>query len=262
MTFYYKPWFQPPPEQMVNTLNLNATQPTLPTTVMDDRTDLAGGNQYLKIRYVPASPENQPKCKQWIEKPTYLLQIRFPKNIWHVLTEGLMNTFQTLREQGYLPLVDIDNNYTIKEYTKDLTTDCLYVYDEKRRRFVEQVDSYACKGRRGDAAQGAGIFPSSCDPGGEVWCTPGTISYSNNRRNSPLLLVFKATKLLPPWKRLFKSLTNDIMYWGKAPGTCFRELYIGHSNSVSYHLNLNSPARNRLEEKLLKKARVREIIYI
>lgn len=30
-------------------------------------------------------------------------------NIWHSWNEGLMGTFQTLRELGYLPLVQIDD---------------------------------------------------------------------------------------------------------------------------------------------------------
>ena len=29
-------------------------------------------------------------------------------NIWHTWGEGLMSVFQTLREQGYLPLVQVD----------------------------------------------------------------------------------------------------------------------------------------------------------
>ena len=45
-----------------------------------------------------------PPCRRLRALPTWLCSY----NIWHTWDEGLMGVFQTLREQGLLPLVQVD----------------------------------------------------------------------------------------------------------------------------------------------------------
>lgn len=62
--------------------------------------------QYLPVQYLPAA-EHQPKCRAWVEKPTYLVQTQMSDNIWHCWNEGIGGAFQTLRELGLLPLATV-----------------------------------------------------------------------------------------------------------------------------------------------------------
>jgi hypothetical protein len=108
LTVYLPPGVDPPPEEhWVDFISSNTTSPRPPTMIVIKGDLHTTKWYYLPVKYVRAD-ELQPRCKAWVEKPSYLLQVRYSYNIWHTWNEGLMGFFQSLREQGALPLVQVD----------------------------------------------------------------------------------------------------------------------------------------------------------
>lgn len=137
---YYGPDFQPPTrEHWIDFISGNTTSPD-PPTMMVIKGDLHSSKwYYLPIEYVPAS-EQQPVCKDWIEKPAFLLQVRYSYNIWHTWNEGLMGLFQTLREHGQLPMVNIDDEGNIDEIEQGMGDGCPWEYDVLQGKAIQPTD--------------------------------------------------------------------------------------------------------------------------
>lgn len=71
-------------------------------------------------------------------------------NIWHTWNEGLMGIFQTLREHGDLPLVNIDEDGNMDEITQGMGGGCPWEYDFGLQKAVQPQH---CGKRSGTACQ-------------------------------------------------------------------------------------------------------------
>jgi hypothetical protein len=66
-----------PQEHWVDFISSNGTHPTLPTTLVIKGDKHASKWYYMPIEYLEAGAAHAPACKGWLEKPTYLLQVRY-----------------------------------------------------------------------------------------------------------------------------------------------------------------------------------------
>ena len=147
-----------------------------------------------------------------------------------MLNDALMGAFQTLREEGLLPLAEIDDDGNMQEYTDDLEKGCLRNIEPGG----EEVKVYrpkSCKNRRSGV-----ISATKCSPEKDAWCRPGLVAV--NRTSGPIFLL--AQKADPPkehWQHLYDAVSEDMRPWESIPiGTCFRELYIGMSTVLNLYV--------------------------
>ena len=111
-----------------------------------------------------------------------------------------MGAYQTLREEGLLPLAEIDAEGNMREYTADLDMrGCPKVID------VGQETAYhpeKCRPRTGLVAA------SSCSPTNDAWCAEGVVAV--NKSQGPIILLAQGTG---PWDRrwrhLFEAVSED-----------------------------------------------------
>lgn len=192
--------FEVPEENWVDTIFNNGTNKKLPTVTMMRH---AQNSKYVYLRwnYMHAS-KRQPKCKRWVERPTYLIQMQHSQNIWHVWNEGIMASFQTLRENGLLPLVQVDEHGHVTEYIDDLgCVDCPWEIDQNN---LKQKQIEHCRKKKGV------IEPTSCSPGTDEWCKPGVHSYY--REDGPLLWLAKDMGVTKQWSHMFHAISTNIRY--------------------------------------------------
>lgn len=225
--FYYDPGFKMPMEHWVDTIFNNATSRELPTMTMM-REGINGTYRYLKIDYLPAE-EAQPTCTQWIEKPVYVVQLQHNENIWHVWTDGLMGAFQTLREQGLLPLAQVDADGRVAEYSEGVGDGCQWILDQETKKSSQEYPGL-CRPRTGLVKQ------TRCDLEAEYWCKEGVVVV--DPKNSPMLLMFNGTEILDKWEHMYYAISQDIRTWDEMNGTCFREIYLGKSNTLNFYMPL------------------------
>ena len=259
LTFFLPPGMTPPKPQIVDIIINNAsTKATSLPTVVTVRAGKLQQYQYLNIKYVNAE-KNQPKCKKWEKRPVYLLTMQHSENIWHAWADGLLGAFQTLREQGLLPLAEIDDKGNIKEYIDDLREECqkeiqiedleesgsnafnnnTIATDTTKTSMSTSVKKTQCRPRRN-------IVPhTKCDPSTELWCRPGLIVGTNaTAAGGPVLLPYKGTEVVRRWKHLFQALSSEIIRWESSFGTCFSEMYIGKSNVLQFYMPLKMGREN------------------
>jgi len=225
LTYYYPPGFQLPPPQVVDTILNNASSRTLPTTtLMRDAID--GSYRTLDINYLPAK-DHQPQCSRWIDTPTYVVQVQHNENIWHVWTDGVMGAFQTLREQGLLPLAQVDAYGGVTEYLEGLGDGCPWMINPETK-LSKQMDS--CREKTGI------VTVDRCSPEENSWCREGVVSF--NRSSGPILLLFKGTDIVEKWSHMYEAVSEDIRAWSDMGGVCFKELYLGKSNTLNFYMPL------------------------
>jgi hypothetical protein len=240
LNFFYGDDFQKPEENFVDTIFNNGTNMHLPTTTMMRHAE-NGKYSYIKWHYNPAS-KKQPSCRKWVDRPTYLVQMQHSTNIWHVWNEGIQAAFQTLREQGLLPLVEVDERGYGREYVDDLDLEgCTWIIDQDTlapRRLA------SCRMKTGQIPDGP------CTTGILKDCSPGVHSYF--REDGPVLWLAKGMGVTKTWQHMFKAISSNIWSWESLQGSCFRELYIGKSNTLSYYMPLMQLANDDSQTELTK----------
>ncbi|KAL4545351.1 hypothetical protein Ndes2526B_g00033 [Nannochloris sp. 'desiccata'] len=111
---------------------------TEPPTVFYHRDINQKQEHYLNISYTHISISQQDehlrkeplrKCTRWETRPVYLMYVPHPYNVWHVYNDALMGLFQTLREEGHLPLAEIDEAGNMVEYLEGLDPKCQWKLD-------------------------------------------------------------------------------------------------------------------------------------
>ena len=252
ITFYVAPGQPLPGPYWLDIVTNNGTirDPSLPTTIMV-RAGHLQSYHYMNIRYV-ASDQEQPECTKWEHRPTYLLTMQHNENIWHAWNDGLLGAFQTLREQGLIPLAEIDNNGNIREYVDDLDPECPRLIEPQGDRSMAVVRDEGCRQRVGVV----GTEQTWCDPTKYLWCREGLVAL-NSSKTGPVLLPFKGIDVIPQWEHLFRSMSSDIVGWNQSLGTCYSELYVGKSNVLQYYLPLRPSSRhhNRTMFEMTKEMR-------
>lgn len=199
ITLFVDDDFEIPPEQLVDTVYNNGTNYRLPTKTMMNHAQI-NKQEYLNWNYVRASNE-QPSCKRWVDRPTYLVQMQHGYNIWHAWNEGVMSSFQSLREHGLLPLVEIDEDGNQKEYVDDLDEGCPWEIDQDTQ---SQKRLATCRPKTGIVPEG------KCNKEVMGSCRPGVYSYY--RADGPLLWLAKDTGVAKKWSHMFYAMTENIRY--------------------------------------------------
>ncbi|KAL6781333.1 hypothetical protein ACKKBG_A10715 [Auxenochlorella protothecoides x Auxenochlorella symbiontica] len=224
LRFFYPEGFQPPAERWVDYISGNSTTPDLPTKLVIKGEVTGILTYYMNVSYVPAA-EEQPVCKGWIEKPAYLLQVRYASNIWHSWNEGLAGIFQTLRELGYLPLVQIDAEGYMREVVEGMGgAECAAEYDPVTKTV-----------RPGKTCTKKGLVKERrCDPKNQAWCTPGVVSY---RRfdGAPLIVYYTDASVHNRWRHMYYSMTEDIRSLDDMEGYCYRTLIVGKTSTLNFY---------------------------
>lgn len=131
----------------------------------------------------------------------YLLQVPHTQNSWHVWNDGLMGAFQTLREEGLLPLAEVDAEGNMVEHIDDLEEECPWEYEIGGNG--EPHRGSECRPRHGVISQ------TRCDPLTEAWCRSGLVAV--NATNGPILLLANGTEQPEEkWRGMFLSISEDI----------------------------------------------------
>ena len=232
ITVYYNPTtFIPPTEpHWVDIISGNTTSPKLPTMIVL-KGDLHNTKWfYLPVEYLPAD-QQQPKCTTWVEPMAYLLQVRYSYNIWHTWNEGLMGLFQTLREQGQLPLAAVGEGGSMEEITDGMGEGCPYRYDPTLLKVVQEEK---CPPRSGLLAK------ERCDPGTDTWCRPGAVVSVRRDSGGPVIIPFTASSVMNVWAHLYSSMTADVRDWSEIEGACFRSLIVGKSSTLNFYQAVNT----------------------
>lgn len=225
LNFYYEDGFEKPADDetsWVDTIFNNGTSMRLPTVTMMRHAE-TGKYTYIKWHYNPSS-KKQPSCRNWVDRPTYLVQMQHSSNIWHAWNEGIQAAFQTLREQGLLPLVEVDAHGYGTEYVDDLDPECPWEIDQET---LAPRRASSCRVKTGIVEEG----PCALED-----CVPGV--HSRYREDGPVLWMAKGMGVTKTWQHMFYAISNNIWSWESLQGSCFRELYIGKSNTLSYYMPL------------------------
>jgi hypothetical protein len=217
----------PLPEPLVaDTVHGNATLSLYPTVTMYT---LFGKTPHaLNINYMHAnSTAAQPKCKRWEDRPVYLLYMPHAANVWHMLNDALMGLFQTLREERLLPLAEIDEQGNMVEITSGVELKCPRVFDLRGWTSYRRAE---CRNATGQITQ------KTCDLKVDEWCRPGVAAVQRSSDKGPILLLARGShKPMEKWRHLFRAVSHDIREWDSMVGTCFKELYIGKSNTLNLY---------------------------
>lgn len=232
ITVYYDPdKFTPPTEShWVDIISGNTTSPQYPTMIVlkGDLHNTAWF--YLPVEYLPAT-EHQPKCASWIEPMAYMLQVRYSYNIWHTWNEGIMGLFQTLREQGVLPLASVGPGGVYSEITDGMGEGCPFAYDPELQRVVQEK---SCAPREGL------LEKSTCNSETDSWCIEGAVVSPRRAGGGPIIVPYTASSVMNVWAHLYSSMTQDVRDWSTIEGSCFRHLIVGKSSTLNFYQAINN----------------------
>jgi hypothetical protein len=223
---------------------------TTPPTAIHHRDIIQKQEHYLNISYHRIEIFQQDehlrkeplrKCSRWETRPVYVMYVPHPYNVWHVWNDALMGAYQTLREEGHLPLALIHEDGSMEEYTEGLDEECHWTMDLYGNGTSYQPKN--CLPRRGRLPKPPTNFASSkgsplkCSPAFDDWCRPGVVAF--NRGSGPIILMAKNTTWPDrKWQHMLTALSEDIREWDDMVGTCFKELYIGKSHTLDFYTGL------------------------
>jgi hypothetical protein len=224
------PGIDPPPDHWVDFISANTTSP-LPPTMLVIKGDVHHQKwYYMPVKYVSSS---QPApCRGFVDKPTYFLQVRYSYNIWHTWNEGLMGAFQTFRELGYLPLVQIDDEGNMREVLEGMGGErCLPIVDPVTKAVT--IPSH-CPAKTGV------LLERKCDIKNQAWCRPGVVSYQ--RDADPIILPYTAASVVNVWAHMYDAMTKDVRDFSLLDGACYKELIFGKTNTLNFYQAQNVTA--------------------
>ena len=233
---YLPPTTPLPPDYTVDIILDTRITPWLPTQVTYRRSS-PNIEIKLDIKYSHVSDDSQPRCRRWETRPVYVMQSPHPENIWHVLNDASISAFQTLREEGLMPLVRVGEDGSVREYVDDLEDECPWEIDRDDGAAVSQPYRMSeCRRTKGVIKQ------TTCSPQTERWCRPGVVApYRADPTLGPIILLQNMSeKPYPKWKATFDAISQDIREWESEIGTCFTELFLGRSNVLNFYVGLFS----------------------
>jgi len=224
---------------------------TEPPTVFYHRDITQKQEHYLNISYTHISTfqrdehlrkEPLRKCVRWEARPVYLMHVPHPSNVWHVFNDALMGVFQTLREEGHLPLAEIDEAGNMVEYLEGLHPECHWKMDLYGNGSVYRPEK--CLFKTGRLPNSSSSKQSiHCSPKHDDWCRPGVVAF--NRSSGPIILMAKGA-IWPDrkWRHMFTAISEDIREWDDMVGTCFKELYLVKSHTLDFYTAIYSSYPN------------------
>ena len=232
-------------EVWLNVIHDNVTEPVLPTHAMFKKTTKE--IFVTRINYQEASPEHQPRCVGgWVHRPVYVMYIPHPRSMFHNIHDALMGAFQTLREEGLLPLAEVDmdafNEETLTEFTNDIEPGmCPLEYDVGgSNRAPRMMASCRRKAKFNNMTTQPPRPVGRCN--GRPLCRgqpQGGLIVTNRMKtgNGPILLLGKGSSPPPEtWRHLYHAISHNIKEWDSMVGVCFKELYLGKSAMLNLYM--------------------------
>jgi hypothetical protein len=215
---------QPAVDHWVDVTIGNATLPIAPSYMLLRDGPTGEQMRVLSVRHLPRSMDPKKDCPAgWLEDPAVLLHVRRSTSVWHTLIEGLAPTFQTLRELGYLPLVEVGVDSDVKE-SAAAPERCPRVVDPSTGSVIDGPDCGALPV----------VLPSSCakksveDP----WCRYGLLAAPNATR--AVLLILNEGTLESPLAALYSAMAKKMREFRDLEGVCFSSLTVGRSATLDY----------------------------
>jgi hypothetical protein len=150
-----------------------------------------------------------------------------------------MGLFQTLREQGALPLAAVGPRGELEEVLDGMGGACPWVFDRATLRAVRPP---ACPPRSGLLER------ARCDPAAEPWCVPGAVVSARRAAGGPIVVTFAPASVQNAWGHLYRALTDDVRDRAELEGACFRRLLVGKSSILNFYQAINGtePAPEQL----------------
>ncbi|KAL4518915.1 hypothetical protein Ndes2437B_g04802 [Nannochloris sp. 'desiccata'] len=225
---------------------------TEPPTVFYHRDINQRQEHYLNISYTHISISQQDehlrkeplrKCTRWETRPVYLMYVPHPYNVWHVYNDALMGLFQTLREEGHLPLAEIDEAGNMVEYLEGLDPKCQWKLDLYGNGSAYRPEKCLPKTGRLPNSSSSSENSIKCSPKNDEWCRPGLVAF--NRSSGPIILLAKGA-IWPDrkWRHMFTAISEDIREWDDMVGACFKELFVVKSHTLNFYTAIFSSYPN------------------
>ena len=231
-----------PRKAWYNVVTGNSTSPNPPATLLleDHQSSTSSRTKLIRINYHAGTrPENDAVqgCSKWIDSPSLLLHIPRPTDMWSAWSQGLIPTFQTLRELGYLPLMEVDTEGKVEELNAGIVEgECPVVIDPGSGVTRPATD---CTQRRPIREQWSSNYCSTKD----TWCMLGVWPHiAHLRTPHPVLLYSSEAVVDSAWGVLFSSMAGGGLYsWDEEAGmgnTCVRNLIVGYTRTLSFENQL------------------------
>lgn len=143
-----------------------------------------------------------------------------------------MGAFQTFRELGYLPLVQIDEEGNMREVLEGMGGEgCLPIVDPVTKKVTIPPH---CPVKTGV------LLEEKCDVKNQAWCRPGVVSYQ--RDNGPIILPYTAASVMNVWAHMYDAMTKDVRDFSLLDGACYKELIFGKTNTLNFYQAQNVTA--------------------
>ena len=145
-----------------------------------------------------------------------------------------MPTFQTLRELGYLPLMDVTSNKTVDEVKSGIAAgECPSIADPITGALRQATD---CSQRRPlpENANFTGVCNTT-----DMWCIKGVWPHAAYLKTLHPIVMYSSEEVMEnSWGALFSAMAGGgVRDWGAEEGTCLRNLIVGYSRT----LNVDKP---------------------
>lgn len=217
-----------PHRKTYNVVLSNSTSASPPTTLLlhSPGTIGSGNRSSIKVKYLAQQRPNT-ACTEWIDEPVLLLHTRFPDNMWHTWTEGLLPAFQTLRELGYLPLIEIRKDKAVAQVTEGNNEfECPKVANPETGVIRLASD---CSQKRGISE----MLPEKCGEN-DMWCMEGVWPAASAIKHDPRpSFVYVDEEVLDnEWGPLYTAMGGGARSFDSIQGKCFRNLIVGTSRTL------------------------------
>ena len=165
-----------------------------------------------------------------MDSPSLLLHVSNADSMWQSWTKGLIPTFQTFRELGYLPLMQIGADGKVQELTTGITPGkCPNVVNPETGVTQAAVDCLQTKSIPRGAA------PEYCGSE-DTWCRLGVWPHAAHMRTPHPAVFYTSDSVVAenPWGALYSAVAGGgVRSWSAGKGTCVRNLVVGFSQTLS-----------------------------
>ncbi|WPT13760.1 hypothetical protein PSENEW3_00001599 [Picochlorum sp. SENEW3] len=227
VVFYGGTEMKQPKSMWYDVTTANSTVPKAPTTLLV-RTKRKEFRQFIDVEYVAEQrPPNA--CSSWIEEPAFLTHSRYPENMWHAWTDGLLGTFQTARELGYLDLFKIDQEGVTTKLGTGLSGDECPIVADLLTGSVKPASDCVNRKKGSSFRKRCNVEDTCCQPG--VW--PGNPELKF-KKEGPAIIYSDESVVSTEWSALYSAMSSKVRSLDAIDGSCLRNLIVGSTKSFSF----------------------------
>ncbi|KAG7669285.1 hypothetical protein Ndes2526B_g05586 [Nannochloris sp. 'desiccata'] len=203
----------------------NSSSPQPPTALL--LSDDPHKKRLLHVRYL-AQTRHKNACTKWINGPSLLLHVPKPQDKWSTWSKGLLPTFQTLRELGYLPLMEVGPDGKVQELLSGISpNECPKIADLGTGTVKPAAE---CTQRTGAPTRTSEAYCGTED----TWCVLGVWPHADYLRSQHPTLLYSSDAVLDnDWGALYSALGGGgLRSWDGEEGTCLSNLIVGFSRTI------------------------------